>query len=598
MIRLLTTATLLAVAAPLATAQVSSAPAAQSIDLRADASAVVTATGGGDVLALDLGAECVGWVSAQAQVDVLVPANLAELVVFAIGDTDGVLAIQGPDGNFSCNDDGPGSLSPMITLSNPQAGTYKVWAGSWEDNVAIDFNIGASGSTPASGDSGAFADMMFINFDWTDVNPEPEPPVTPTGDNVMAVYDLVQPGPVYDVTVGGGMDGVGDCFGFYNDQPTASIEVTNAQLSPELNIFAASGADLTLAVIGPDGVWQCNDDFFGSTMPAVTYFAPQNGVYEIFVGTYNEGEPIAGALALGNALPTSEADAGTAFNDLFLDTFGPYDPDLDNGGGDQALPDVPALELSDRLYPSAGVVNISSDSFSTSVDITAGGTIDAFNVNDNCAGFLPQSASVGLSFDDSMVGENVVIDGVAVADGVFLAILPNGEIICNDDGPNGTNPQIELTVASAGEVRLWFGSYDYGNQFDGVVRVSAGVVESVEPNLVSAPSVGIVNIDGNGNRIVGHATSAPGGVTDLGQFRAGCQGIVGAVPSHQLNVFLGRGTPLTLESEGEILIQDPDGSWYCGSAGQRIAFDRPLSGVYLMWSSIGGGQSTQIGHQL
>lgn len=52
-----------------------------------------------------------------------------------------------------------------------------------------------------------------------------------------------------------------------------------------LFITAASSADTTLVVYGPEGRWYCNDDFGGSD-PMVVFHNPQSGNYNIWVGVY------------------------------------------------------------------------------------------------------------------------------------------------------------------------------------------------------------------------------------------------------------------------------------------------------------------------
>lgn len=56
-----------------------------------------------------------------------------------------------------------------------------------------------------------------------------------------------------------------------------------------LKISAMSNADTTLMVNGPDGKWYCDDDSGEDSNPSVE-LAPTAGRYEIWIGTYSEGE--------------------------------------------------------------------------------------------------------------------------------------------------------------------------------------------------------------------------------------------------------------------------------------------------------------------
>ena len=59
--------------------------------------------------------------------------------------------------------------------------------------------------------------------------------------------------------------------------------------SSPIKISVVSNADTTLVVNGPDGRWYCDDDSGEDDNPALT-LTPQNGRYEIWVGTYTSGE--------------------------------------------------------------------------------------------------------------------------------------------------------------------------------------------------------------------------------------------------------------------------------------------------------------------
>lgn len=63
-----------------------------------------------------------------------------------------------------------------------------------------------------------------------------------------------------------------------------------------LTFAAASGADTTLVINGPDGRWSCDDDSGGNRNPRVTFSAPLSGVYDIWIGVYG------GSAATGSAI--------------------------------------------------------------------------------------------------------------------------------------------------------------------------------------------------------------------------------------------------------------------------------------------------------
>ena len=76
------------------------------------------------------------------------------------------------------------------------------------------------------------------------------------------------------------------CRGYFANAPDFRM-VFDATGTAPFSITAESYDDPVLLVNGPDGRWYCNDDTFGLDS-AVTFDAPQSGVYDIWVGTYGD----------------------------------------------------------------------------------------------------------------------------------------------------------------------------------------------------------------------------------------------------------------------------------------------------------------------
>jgi len=87
----------------------------------------------------------------------------------------------------------------------------------------------------------------------------------------------------------------GDCQGFVSVSPDVRL-VYQAGDHP-LIISADSRADTTLVVNAPDGQWYCDDDGGRNGInPSVRFNTPMSGSYEVWVGTYSEGETQAARL--------------------------------------------------------------------------------------------------------------------------------------------------------------------------------------------------------------------------------------------------------------------------------------------------------------
>ena len=81
------------------------------------------------------------------------------------------------------------------------------------------------------------------------------------------------------------------CRGFVSSEPDVRLFWRGG--GTRLQIYFDASAyegDPTLVVNLPDGSWACDDDSGDGLNPNLTIFGPAAGRYEIWVGTYEEGE--------------------------------------------------------------------------------------------------------------------------------------------------------------------------------------------------------------------------------------------------------------------------------------------------------------------
>lgn len=103
------------------------------------------------------------------------------------------------------------------------------------------------------------------------------------------------PDPISRVVAAGGSVDLSACpeigqSGYVAEAP--DLKLTYIGAAPgTLSIGAVSltGADLILIVNDPSGTWHADDDNGFSTSPVVRIENPAEGVYDIWVGTFNEG---------------------------------------------------------------------------------------------------------------------------------------------------------------------------------------------------------------------------------------------------------------------------------------------------------------------
>lgn len=92
------------------------------------------------------------------------------------------------------------------------------------------------------------------------------------------------------VVAGGNQDGnrlPGSCTGWISDAP--DFRVTYSAGSLPLAFRTVSGTDTTLIINDPNGDWACDDDSFGDGDAQVVFRRPASGVYDVWVGTFDEG---------------------------------------------------------------------------------------------------------------------------------------------------------------------------------------------------------------------------------------------------------------------------------------------------------------------
>jgi len=94
-----------------------------------------------------------------------------------------------------------------------------------------------------------------------------------------------------------------ECNGYASSAPDYQLNWSGDTASLQLYFVAANMTDdATLVINKPDGTWLCNDDSPASLNPGVTINNPDAGRYDIWVGSYSQGELISGELNITELL--------------------------------------------------------------------------------------------------------------------------------------------------------------------------------------------------------------------------------------------------------------------------------------------------------
>ncbi len=95
----------------------------------------VQAGGSTNARTLNLGSGCVGYIAvSQPDVRVRYEAGRYDTLSFHVtSNVDTTLIINGPHGQWYCNDDFDGSVNPRVLFSPPRSGQYDIWVGTYRE---------------------------------------------------------------------------------------------------------------------------------------------------------------------------------------------------------------------------------------------------------------------------------------------------------------------------------------------------------------------------------------------------------------------------------------------------------------------------------
>ncbi len=96
---------------------------------------------------------------------------------------------------------------------------------------------------------------------------------------------------ILNMTAGGPIDASqavsGSCRGFIADAPDFDLHFAPGPGGLPLVVSVNSSRDTTLVINGPDGRWYCDDDSGEGENPSIVFSSPGEGLYNIWVGTYD-----------------------------------------------------------------------------------------------------------------------------------------------------------------------------------------------------------------------------------------------------------------------------------------------------------------------
>lgn len=268
-------ATLAPFAAPAVAQDYSLDPAYGTVTLGAgfpDDPHVVALSSGGSNDASALGSPCVGYVASAPDVRLNYTSGSYPLVLSVLSDADTTLVVNGPDGNWYCNDDGGTGTNPLLAFDYPQTGQYDIWVGTYGSSDLHDAHLYIS-------------EVAGAEYNAADIAPDPS--LYPTHGSLSLTSGFRNDPYTIYLQSGGPSDASllgSPCVGFVDAAADFRLYFSAGKFPLYFNI--ASSADTTLVVRAPNGTYYCDDDGGEGLNPLVWFTNPQSGDYSVWVGTY------------------------------------------------------------------------------------------------------------------------------------------------------------------------------------------------------------------------------------------------------------------------------------------------------------------------
>lgn len=266
------------------------------------------------------------------------------------------------------------------------------------------------------------------------------PNVDLTGQAINQGAAALATAQTFPVVAGGGVD-LGGCMdvpgnGFVAESPDFELSYSGAT-GQDLQLSVTASCDAVLLVNDSAGEWWHSDDADGGTNPRLVLSGAQDGVFDIWVGTYDA--------------PT--CDASLVIQTFPAGTAPPLDQVIEDPVGTGLCPDfnLPAgqdiaADLSQLAAPQT-------------YSVVAGGDIDLLTCPETLGvGYVIQSPDFELALSGNAQGADVTVSVLSQCDPVLLINDASGAWLFNDDFNGDLNPSIVLSGAMDGVYDIWVGS--------------------------------------------------------------------------------------------------------------------------------------------
>lgn len=211
-----------------------------------------------------------GFVSKAPDVNLNFTGESESLGFEVTSNEDTVLLINMPGGVWTFSDDVNG-VNPLINLTTPEPGLYNIWVGTYDDN-----NL-----------TSATLSVTELNDSDPQMSDTPDIAADPNFGDIELISGF-SPDPYTREVVAGGsfnLSGMG-YSGYISDAPDFDFYFTPGESFSSITITVESEEDTILLINTPKMEWLYNDDSTGMN-PSITISNPSDGLFNIWIGTYN-----------------------------------------------------------------------------------------------------------------------------------------------------------------------------------------------------------------------------------------------------------------------------------------------------------------------
>jgi len=129
-----------------------------------------------------------------------------------------------------------------------------------------------------------------------------------------------------------------------------------------------------------------------------------------------------------------------------------------------------------------------------SIELAAGGEIDASTLDSSCNGFIANAPDFELTYEGDLFP--LIISVGSQSDTTLVVNLPDGSWLCDDDSGQGLNPMLEISEAVSGVYDIWVGSYEEEGGFPPAILHISELRASYSTTLDGEETTNLANLPG------------------------------------------------------------------------------------------------------